>query len=262
MVEQTTLNQAWGALRVALPEAFTFYEIKEIAGLAGIDMTRLAALVQRAGGGASKGQLITALDREVGELDHRTKSRVLNFMAEEIVTRQPAHSEHLTERLRRLGWQFVDGSLIPIELFDVAELAELPDAARDDLVKAATRLRDGDLSGALSAACAAVDSSTGAVYAVHGLGSPSKDSFHNRCLNALNAKKTFPDLASELQALGWEQAHADRLAEELQGALNRAALVMQTLRSKMSDVHGSKRVVNALVFDSLKWAALIVRMLK
>ena len=31
MVEETTLNQAWGALRSALPDAFTFYEIKEIA---------------------------------------------------------------------------------------------------------------------------------------------------------------------------------------------------------------------------------------
>ena len=150
MVEETTLHQAWGALRVALPNAFTFYEIKEIAGLAGIDITRLAGLVQHARGGASKGRLITALDQEIASLDHREKFRVLNYMAEEIVARRPEQSGHLEECLRRLGWQFEDGHLIPLELFDVAELAELPDPARADLAKAATRLRDGDLSGALA----------------------------------------------------------------------------------------------------------------
>ena len=262
MIESTTLNQAWGAIRVALPEAFTFYEIKDIVGLGGLDMTRLASLVQRQGGGASKGQLMTALDREIGALDDRTKSRMLNYMAEEIIARRPDHSDTLLDRLRRLGWQFVDGHLIPFELFDVAELAELPDAARTDLVKAAERLREGDLSGALAAACAAVDSATGAVYAALGLGPPSKDSFQSRCSNALKAKNTIPDLSSELVALGWSTSDADHLTANLKGALNQGAYVMQSLRSKMSDVHGSKRVVNSLVFDSLKLAALIVRMLK
>ena len=46
MIEETTLNQAWGAVRVVLPEAFTFYEIKDVAGLAGLDITRLAGLGQ------------------------------------------------------------------------------------------------------------------------------------------------------------------------------------------------------------------------
>ena len=120
MVEQTTLNQAWGALRVVLRDAFTFYEIKEIAGLAGIDVTRLAPLVQRAGGGASKGQLITALDAEVRQLNPSAKSRVLTHIAEEIVRQRPDQAECLDEYLERLGWQFEDGTLILIELFDVA----------------------------------------------------------------------------------------------------------------------------------------------
>ena len=259
MVEETTLNQAWGALRAELRDAFSFYDIKEIVGLAGIDMTRLAGLVQRAGGGASKGQLMTALDIEISELDHRTKSRMLSYIAEEIIARRVYdQSERLEERLRRLGWQVVDGKLIPIELFDIAELAELPDAARTDLVKAAARLRDGDLSGALAAACAAVDSATGAIYAAEGLGPSSKDSFQECCAKALKARGTMSNLAVELDSLGWDPAVTQRLVANLQGALNQGAYVMQTLRSGMSDVHGSKPVMNSLVFDSLKWAALIV----
>jgi hypothetical protein len=37
---------------------------------------------------------------------------------------------------------------------------------------------------------------------------------------------------------------------------------MQTLRSKMSDAHGSKAALEAVVFDSLKWAAIIAMQLR
>lgn len=258
----TKLNQAWIALAPVLKDAFKFYDIKEIMGLAGLDVTRLAHLEQHAGSGsASKGQLITALDGEVGSLEIAAKRRVLNHVAEEIVSRRPGEIQRLQICLDRLGWQFVEGRLIPIELFDAGELAELPQAAREDLVKAASRLRDGDLGGALAAACGAVDATTAAVYDENGLGPPHKDSFQARCAKALKAKGMDEQVRTELTAIGWEASRADRLADNLRGALNQGANVMQALRSGMSDVHGSKHVVPALVFDSLKWAALIVRML-
>ena len=262
MSEPTSLNRAWGALRVSLNDAFSFYDIKDLVGLAGIDVTRLARLEQKARGGATKGQLITALDREIAQLDPAEKSRVMNHLAEEIVRRRPDQSESLHDHLERLGWQFADGKLVPIDVFDVADLADFPVAARPDLLKAAARLRDGDLSGALGAACAAVDSATNAVYAEHGLDSPSNDSFQARCANALRAKGTLSRLSRELTGLGWNETDIAKLSKNFQGALNQGAYVMQTLRSRMSDVHGSKRVLSPLVFDSLKWAALIVRALK
>ena len=262
MVEQATLNQAWSAFRAVLRDAFTFYDIKEISGLAGVDVTRLARLEQRAVGGASKGQLITALDGEIGTLDFKNKSHVLNCIAEEIIARRPEQSENLKGYLGRLGWQLMDCRLIPIEYFDVSELADVPEAARNDFKKAAVRLRDGDLSGALASACAAVDSATNSVYVELKLGSPSDDGFQARFSNALNAKGTISVVTKELMDLGWEEVDAVRLSKNVQGALNQGAYVMQTLRSRMSDVHGSKRVMKSLVFDSLKWAALIVRMLK
>ena len=76
------------------------------------------------------------------------------------------------------------------------------------------------------------------------------------------ARNTISNITRELMDLGWEKDDADRLSSNLQGSLNQGAYVMQALRSEMSDVHGSKHVANSLVFDSLKWAALIVRMLK
>ena len=102
-------------------------------------------------------------------------------------------------------------------MFDVAELTELPDVSCTDLLKAATRLRDGDLSGALGAACAAVDSATNAVYADHGLGVPSKDSFQTRCMKALDAKKAISRLPGELTGMGWNTADAKLVLEQSAG---------------------------------------------
>ena len=225
MVEQPTLNQAWGALRVVLRDAFTFYDIKEIVGLAGIDVTRFASLVQRAGGGASKGQLITALDAEIGRLDAATKSRVLTHIAEELLRQRPDQAVCLDEYLERLGWQFEDGRLIPAELFDVAELAELPDAARTDLVTAAARLRDGDLDGALAAACAAVDSATSAVLAERKPRLQATDGFQARCATAFQERNIFSETSDDLVSLGWEEADATKLMHNLRGALNQGAFV-------------------------------------
>ena len=131
---------------------------------------------------------MTALDGQIRQLDHATKSGVLTDIAEGIVARRPNESDHLNEYLERLGWQFVDGKLIPIELFDVTELTEIPEGARTDLVKAAARLRASDLGGALAAACAAVDSAANAVYAEQDLAAQSSDGFQTRCMNALKQR--------------------------------------------------------------------------
>ena len=74
MVEQTSLNQAWGPLRVILEDNYSFNSIKQVVSLAGVDVTSLAHLEQKSGGGgATKGQLMTALDREIAQLDHAEK---------------------------------------------------------------------------------------------------------------------------------------------------------------------------------------------
>ena len=202
MVELATLNQAWGALRVVLKDAFTFYEIKDISGLAGIDVTHFASLVQQASGGASKGYLITALDQEIECFDHATKSKVLTHFAEEIHRQRPDWTPQLDEYIERLGWQFEDGRLIPIELFDVAELAELPEVARPDLAKASVRLHDGDLGGALAAACAAVDSAANAILDSHGVESQPTDGFQKRCGRALKKADILTKDADDLIDLG------------------------------------------------------------
>lgn len=256
----TSLLQAWPAIRASL-QASSFYDIKEIAGLAGLDLTALAHLVQKPEKGATKGQLMTAIDGAFGDMAPTEQSRFLTIVGEEILRRKPETEQQLSENLSRLGWAFAGEALVPIEVFDPEDLAELPEEARQDLLKAAQRFRDGDLSGAISAACGAVDSATSVVYEQAQLGDPGGASFQERCKRASSAKGVIPALEEQLRALGWPDAEIVPFKKNFEGALTQGAYVMQTLRSKMGDVHGTKPIVKPLVFDSLKWAELLVRSL-
>ena len=147
--------------------------------------------------------------------------------------------------------------------FELRILYPLPEPARYDLIKAATRLRDGDLSGALAAACGTVESACAKVHAEGGHGSPAgTQSFQEKVKKSLEIRGAFQTLESELIEIGWDSVEARLLVRNLQGSLNQAAYVMQTLRSRMSDVHGSKPTLEAVVFDSLKWATIIASLLK
>lgn len=48
------IDQAWNALRATLQNNLTFYDIKEIVGLAGFDLASISHLEQRAGGRSVK----------------------------------------------------------------------------------------------------------------------------------------------------------------------------------------------------------------
>ena len=225
----SSLNIAWNGFRVVLQDNFSFNAIKEIVGLAGFDITGLAHLVQKSNGGASKGQLMDALDAMLGPLDDEEKERFLISVAKIMTERRVEVSDRLALHLEPLGWNFEGGRLFPIEVLDRSELVDVPDVARADLIKAASRYRDDDLCGALAAACAAVDSATNATYSRYQLGDPTRDGFQARCKKALDAEDAIGDLTRELRALGWNTADADLLGKNMRGSLNQGAFVMQSL---------------------------------
>ncbi len=248
---------AWPAVRACLQD-FSFYDIKEIAGLSGLDVTTLAHLVQKSQGGASKGQLMTAIDGQYGKLTPSQRSRFLTLLIEDMLRRRGELEERLSEYLSRLGWAFLGQRLVPTAVLRPETLDDTPEVCRADLLKSAQRLRDGDLGGAISAACGAVDSATSQVYRELSLGDPTDASFQERCKRAALAKGVLASLDQQLESLGWEKAEVVPFHKNLEGALNQGAYVMQTLRSHMGDVHGSKPILRSLVFDCLRWAELLV----
>jgi hypothetical protein len=262
--EGSNLNIAWGPIRSHM-HTLSFSDIKRHACLAGLDVTRLAHLEQGVGGkiGATKAQLLTAIDGIIGDMPDENKNGFLTIIIENL-SKEAGNSlpEELEANLQRLGWQIVDGKLIPRRIFDVSELKKLPTDAHEDLLKAATKLRDGDLSGAISSACAAVDSVTSSIYREEGLGDPQRSgSFQQRVTESYKARKVSDALKAELTGLSWGEDDIRGFTHNLKGAVNQAANVMEKLRPKMGDAHGSRPVSEGLVYDSIKWACIIVRLL-
>lgn len=205
---------------------------------------------------------MTGIDQGLNALDAEAKERFIAIVAEEVLKRRPDTRQSLDENLSRLGWSLSGNAVLPIEIFDASILDELPSESREDLTKAAQRLRDGDLSGAISSACGALDSATSAIYASANLGDPMQASFQERCKRSLDARGVLPRMEHELGELGWPDKDIRPFRKNLEGAMNQGAYVMQSLRSQMGDVHGTKPILKPLVFDCLKWAELMLRALK
>lgn len=94
------------------------------------------------------------------------------------------------------------------------------------------------------------------------MGDIGKASLQEKINKSLSVIKALEDLNSELLQLGWEKKDADIFCDNLKRAISHAAYVMQSLRSKMGDVHGSKPHLVILAFDSLKWAMIVSSLLR
>ncbi len=169
--------------------------------------------------------------------------------------------EQLRVILQRIGWDFIEDRLIQIDILSSFDISNLPGAAVEDLSRAAERLTH-DLSGAISAACGAVESICATIYTEHSLGDISEASFQEKVNKSLLATGTLERLKENLLQIGWEASDADRFQQNLKGAINHAAYVMQSLRSRMGDVHGSQPALATIAFDSIKWAMIISSLLK
>jgi hypothetical protein len=110
------INSAWSAASAVL-SGFSFYVIKEIVGLAGFDNTRISHLVQRSGGSTSKGQLITEIEQGLCEFSDEEKRHFLNIVIEEMLNRSSNVEQQLEKYLSRLGWQIIDGVVLPIGIW-------------------------------------------------------------------------------------------------------------------------------------------------
>ena len=259
------INIIWGVLAPKLNStSFTFSNIKNILGLSGFDRTILSELQQNHTDSgkptSSKANLIEAVDKELKNWAYNNKKHFLNILTEEIIKNNPDIEEELQSHLERLGWQFYKKQVIPIEILDISELSEMNESSHRDLIKASIRFRDGDLSGAVTSISSAVESVTNDIYEKFNLGESKNSSFQEKCNKSIKAVD-FMDKLETLSDIGWDQAEIKPLQQNLKGSLNQFAYVVQSLRNKMSDAHGTKEVLKPLVFDAIKFAQIIIRIL-
>jgi hypothetical protein len=188
--------------------------------------------------------------------DDEIRRRLAINLSRELLRRRSGLEDQLRESLAAIGWQFEDGAMAPLEVLSPEDLASVPAAAHHDLLKAAKRF-SYDASGAVSAACGAVDGLTESLYSVHSLGRAAEHSFQQRVNQSIKALKVIEEMERELVALGWDESKSKEFAKNLQGSLSQTAKVLESLRSHMGDAHGTKPVVDAMVLNSIRWASVL-----
>jgi hypothetical protein len=223
-----------------------------------------AAQVFRTAGFASTGvqywqPLMHSVDLQFAKLEFIDQLRTVRILAERLLDQ--TYPEDAPARVNALllahGFQFIEGNFVPVGLFDERELRFLPETAAGQISTALDRLVNGDLDGALAAASGSVETAAAAVASTS-----DADSFQQKAKLAIDAVGRLAALQDQLVGLGWKPERASMLCHNLRGTLNQAAMVMQILRSDMSDVHGAKPVLEPVVYDALKLASVLVSFMR
>lgn len=254
------ISRLYGALRSELNK-LSVQDIRNTAAAAGIDVSRITAKAEARSGLGSRAEVMPAVDRLFGQLSTEAQLTALRILAERLVTKNAELQADVQEILGRHGFQFIAGSFVPVGLLDSRESEFLPQSS-SELARATARLVEGDESGAITAACGAVDLATQALYLKHNLGNPGQASFQTKVNTALKVLGTFERLSAEYLAIGVGPKDADELIEHLRAATNHAAQALQILRRTMGDVHGSRPALRSTAYDAIKWASAICGLLE
>ncbi len=260
-LSKSTALEPWGPIASLLFELDSD-DVQRIVELAGLAPDWTLTKEQDYSHKTRKRAYKAKIGKLYSKLPNDQKERFVLNIARELIKQNQSYRERLNEVLQNIGWALIEDRLIQINVLHPSDLINLPQDACEDLSKAAERL-PYDLSGAITAACGAVDSVCTRIYKRYpDLGNIGKASFQEKVNKALAAVKALDNLHAELIQLGWEEDKAKKFCENLKGAISQAAYVMQTLRSKMGDAHGSKPSLATLVFDSIKWAMIISSLLR
>lgn len=253
MIDEALVKPLFGAILAKLENsAGEFVSAKQLysAGLsAGLDM-KDADPERRA-------PTLRAMNLSFGTLSPADRYRSLNSLAKTLIDSGRTNSEILTTLLyeRECAW---DGTkIVPMGALDEREFSFLPARSAEDIGKSFDRLSRGDESGAISAACGAVDLATGAAYQKLNLGDPGRPSFSTKVNTALGAANVFRDMKAEFLEIGMSEEDSQSVVESFQQIMNHAGQSLQILRKRMGDVHGSRPALKATAYDCIKLASAI-----
>jgi hypothetical protein len=164
--------------------------------------------------------------------------------------------------LAQHGYEFIDGTFVPVGLLDQREARYLPPSSAAELAKAMKRLVDGDATGAITAACGAVETLMQQLYRKHGLGDPANAAYAAKVGTVMKQLGVLDEMKQELVAVGLQSADAEKIITAIGRTTNSAAELLQTVRRIESDVHGSKPALHRTAYDAIKWASAICGLLE
>jgi hypothetical protein len=260
-VTREEIKRLYAVLRSELNN-LSVQNIRNTAAAAGIDVTQITAKAEARSGLGSRAEVMPAIDRLFGEMPTDKQETALRILAERLVTSSPELASNVQEILGSHGYQFIEGAFIPVGMLDARESQFLPTSSASEIARATARLLTEDYSGAITAACGAVDLLTQEVYKKHNLGDPGKVAFQAKVNTCLKQLSVFEQMHKDFVGLGVSEADALSLVDHMRQATNQAAHALQILRRAMGDTHGSKPALRATAYDSIKWASAICGLLE
>ncbi|HHT9106796.1 MAG TPA: hypothetical protein ACFYD7_13140 [Candidatus Wujingus californicus] len=250
------IGDTWGSIRGIVRDNFSFTQIKDLVGSAGLPVHTLSHLQQRSGG-ASKGQLMDAIDGLVISLAPDERDRFVSACITEIIKIRPSLVPSLEEVLFRVGWGLSGEEPHPLDLRIDIDTVELSEQIRTSIANCLRRYRDGDISGAITAICGVVDSLTEEQYAANSLGNHRTDSYQVRISKTFSALET--EYRRPLDGSNLSPDEINLLWRNHKQAVNQAAYVLASFRRQFSDVHGSRNAPPELLQRAMDCAVFIVR---
>lgn len=256
-------NIPWGSIRSILLDKSSFSNIKKIIGYTQIDITKLSHLEQRQlpQKSASKSELLSGVDSLYSSLSREEQNKFCSICCEEILRIYPEISEKLSSVLSRVGWKIYNNKIIPIEILEELDTSKIPSSSKEDVTKIFTRLRDNDLSGALTSICAAIDSATTEIYKNFSSGSPNSASFQEGIMTSLKYLKLEEKLKKNLRNVDWNDDDIQKYIKNLKGSINQHSFLLQQLRSLMADVHGTKAAIHTEIENGIHFGIHILKYL-
>ncbi|MFZ3136143.1 MAG: hypothetical protein WA126_01990 [Thermodesulfovibrionales bacterium] len=252
------IGDTWGSIRGIIRDGFSFSQIKDLVGAAGLPIHTLSKLQQKWTGGTSKGQLMDAIDDLVNNLEPDDRDRYVSACITEIVKRSSSLTPSLEDVLLRVGWGLSGEQPHPLNLQIDLDTAALSEQIRTAISNCLRRYRDGDISGALTAICGVVDSLTEEQYTNNSLGNHRDASYQERVSKSFSALETSyrRPLDSVADLLTEEK---NRLWHNHKQAVNQAAYILASFRREFSDAHGPQAAPPELLQRAMDCAVFIVR---
>lgn len=249
------IGDAWGSIRGVIRESFSFSQIKDLVGEAGLPIHKLSHLKQSGSGYTSKGELMDGVDGLFNSLDEDARDRFVVASVEGLLKQRGSFLEELRTTLGRVGWGVTPDGVYPLRLQIELETLKVGNGIQEGIAKTLRRYRDGDFDGAVTSICGVVDAITESVYSQKSLGNHRTDAYQEKVAKAFRALEG--EYKNPLNSLG--NAEKNIIWENHYKAVNQAGYVLGAFRREYSDVHGVQNAAPQLVQRAIDCAVFIVR---
>lgn len=254
------ISVIWNALRGLIRDTFTFRDIKEIAGTAGLPVNKLSHLQQKQlpAKGASKSDLLDGVNGLIEKSSHPDNSMCL--FIQEAVSKRYSITEKANAIISKFGWVIIDGKPVQSKPHVDTETILLSKEVQTALCISIKRFNDNDFAGAITSICGAVDLVTAATYDYKKLGDHKNDSYQQRVNKSFCAFETeFKADLSEIGDIGSKEV--DTIFNNYRSSINQCGYVLGFFRRTISDAHGTTNCPPKFVQKAFDCGTYILRSL-